>query len=63
MTTQERLNQANEQSVSLYLQRQQLESKLQEFQLRASQVDQKLIRLDGIIEILQSIIEQENQNG
>ena len=52
MTLQERLAKANERSVALYLQRQRVEGQRQQLSLNAQQIDQELVKLDGVIESL-----------
>lgn len=52
MTIQERLDAANQRSVALYLQRQQVEAQRQQLALTAQQIEHELVRLDGMIETL-----------
>lgn len=62
MTLQDRLDSANRQSVSLYLQRTQLEQQRQQVVMQAAMTDQHLLRLDGEIAILETLI-AEAQRG
>ncbi len=54
MTIQERLLNAREQSVKLYLERQEVELVRQQVQVRAAQIDHQLMKLDGIIDALEA---------
>ncbi len=50
MTPQDHLAQAQQQSVALYLQRQQIEAQRQQLAQQAQDIDLQLMRLDGVIE-------------
>ena len=63
MTLQQRLDQANQQSVSLYLRRQQIEEQRQQIALQAQQCDLELVRLDGVIRTLSELIAAERASG
>lgn len=59
MTLQERLDRANQQSVSLYLRRQDIEGQRQQLSLQAQQCDVELMRLDGEIRVLSAAIAEQ----
>lgn len=59
MTLQERLDQAQQQSVSVYLRRQQIEAQRHQIAKMALDCDQALIRLDGQIALLTDILTPE----
>ena len=59
MTNQERLDKCNQESVYLYLQMQELESTRQQVQMRLQQIQHQLVKLDGKIELLQGLIQEE----
>ncbi len=63
MTIDARLAQAKEQSVSLYLQRQEVEMQRQQVQARAVQIDAELLRLDGEIRALTDVLQPEGFTG
>ena len=56
MTIAERLAQAKEQSITLFLQRQDVEATKQQMQARAVQIDAELLRLDGEIRALIAVM-------
>lgn len=49
MTISERLTQAQQQSVALYLRRQEIEQQAQQVRSAALEIDAELLRLDGEI--------------
>ena len=49
MTPAERIAQAHQRSVALYLQRQELEGERQQVLLKIQRVEQELVKLDGAI--------------
>ncbi len=55
MTLAERLADANQRSVALYLQRTRLQQQLQQMQMQAALCDQGLLKLDGEIELLEKM--------
>ena len=55
MTLADRLADAHQRSVALYLERQQVEAQRQQCQLRAQQIDLALVALDGEIAILTTL--------
>ncbi len=55
MTLVERLADANQRSVALYLQRTRLQQQLQQVQMQAALCDQGLLKLDGEIELLEKM--------
>jgi hypothetical protein len=62
MMLSERLADAHQRSVKLYLQRQQIQEQLIATQRAAAQCDQLLVKADGEIEILEALI-AETTNG
>lgn len=52
MTIADRIAQAHQRSVALYLQRQQVEMQRQQLQQQAARIDQELLMLDGQIALL-----------
>lgn len=61
-TIAERLAQAQQQSVQMYLRRQQIETQRQQLSMQAMQCDQELIALDGEVRVL-TAISQERADG
>ena len=59
MTLAERLVAAQQSSVLLYLRRQELEASRQQIALAIQQVEQGLLKLDGVIETLTAQIAEE----
>jgi hypothetical protein len=55
MTLAERLADAQQRSVALYLERQQVEATRQQCIMRGQQIDLALIQLDGEIGLLQTL--------
>lgn len=60
MTLVERLSHAHQQSVSLYLMRQQVQQELLNAQARAQQIDMELLKLDGEIRVLQAMQKEQD---
>lgn len=61
MTLAERLADAHQRSVALYLRRQTLESQRQQIQLAAQQCEMELLKSDGEIAVLTALVtEQES---
>lgn len=63
MTLAERLADANKRSVSLYLQRTQIEQQRQQLTIKAALCDQGLLKLDGEIEVLEAVISEDSARG
>lgn len=63
MTLVERLADAHQRSVTLYLQRQLIEQKRQQIMMEAMQCDQQLVKLDGEIEVLTALVAAESAHG
>lgn len=59
MTLAERLADANQRSVTLYLRRQQIELRRQELVTAGQQCDFGLVKIDGEIEVLTALIAEE----
>ena len=59
MTLKERLDKANQDSVALYLRRQQIESQKQQVQRMGFECDQQLVGLDAQIGMLTEMIAEE----
>lgn len=59
MTLQERLDKANQNSVALYLRRQEIEGQRQQLNLQAQQCEAELIRLDGDLRTLTALVAEE----
>lgn len=55
-TLQKRLDAANQQSVKLYLRRQEAQQQAQAIQLSGMQIDAELLRLDGEIRVYESLM-------
>lgn len=62
MTLEERLTECNARSASLYLKRQSIELEIQNAQIAKVKTEQAMMTLDGEIELLKKLIE-ENKNG
>jgi chromosome segregation ATPase len=56
VTLAERLADAHQRSVALYLRRQQIEAQRQQIQQQAQACDLELVKLDGEIEVLKALI-------
>ncbi len=63
MTLAERLADANQRSVALYLQRTRLEQQRQQLNMQAAICDQGLVKLDGEIELLTAMQTDEAARG
>ncbi len=59
MTMAERLADANQRSVALYLQRTRIEQQRQQLNMQAALCDQGLVKLDGEIELLEKMLSDE----
>ncbi len=58
MTVADRLAQAHQQSVALYLQLTQLEQQRQQVVSQMAQAQQALVKLDGVIDTLTQLIQE-----
>lgn len=56
MTLQERLNTLHAKAARLYLQRQQIQANVNHWQRQAAEADQDLLRSDGEIALVESMI-------
>lgn len=62
MTLQQRLEKAHQDSVALYIRRQQIELQRQQIQNTAAQIDRELTMLDGELRVLTELRDAEQKS-
>lgn len=63
LTLQERLTDAHQRAMRLYLRRQDVEAQKQQLAQQAQAIDVALVRTDGEIVVLESLIAEEASRG